>query len=490
MNKSTLSSLAALLATAVAAHGQIVWTGETGTGADPDSGNWSDAGNWDPSAPTSGPTTALSFSNTDPANPEYTSTLDIGGENNVFDVNQMTFNNNATSGNDVGIFIERTDNRSLRFTGANPSLIQNGSRRSEIRVPILFDPTSGDSIISGNGDGFLVVGAGGSVDAGTHGTLTKNGSSTFFFNVSSGGFSADRIIVNDGRFGFDGRLGQHSGVIVEVYGSGSYGLLGHGGDGFTIGGAIGDGWLRNQTNQDRAMGINVEEGGNYEFNGTITDSRIRNVRIGGEGTQIFGNGAEVSRDVLVGSTSQTSEVSLSGGNLAISGTVTGGGTTYVGDGGTLSGDGTWERALVVEDGGTLSPGASTGTLTVGNTTLLNGFIYNWEFNSFDDTSDLINVLGSLDLTDGQAGTINMIGLGGSDFSEFGGSLAIFTTNGIVGADDGDTLDWIVTLNGVEQSWTATVVGDTVVIPEPSTYAALFGIGALGMVLFLRRRARR
>lgn len=477
--------------------GQIDWTGPSGTVADPNSGNWSDAGNWDPSAPTSGDSTILRFTNTDSSNPAYTSTLDVGAAGSVFDVNQLIFNNNATSGNDVGITINAVDNRSIRLTGDNPSLIQNGSRRSEINAPVLFEPTSGSSIISGDGTGFLVIGSRGVLDAGNAGVLTKNGSGTLFFAWRNDGganqaFIADRVVVNSGNFAFDARANIPTDVIVEVYGSGTYGSVTNGGGGYSVGGVIGDGSLRNQTNQTRTTAINVAEGETYQFNGSITDGRIANVQIGGQGRQVFGNGANITRNVTIGNTSQSSNFTFNDGHLGITGTVTGGGTTYVGNGGTLSGDGIWNRTLIVEAGGTLSPGNSTGTLTVGDTTLLDGFIYNWEFDNLDNSSDLIDILGTLDLTNGQTGTINLIGLNGNDLESFNGNFSLFTTLGIIGAGDGALSGWEVILNGdSDTGWFAAVSGNDIIIaiPEPSTYAAIFGSAAL-LLIFFRRRVKK
>lgn len=171
--------------------------------------------------------------------------------------------------------------------------------------------------------------------------------------------------------------------------------------------------------------------------------------------------------------------------------------------GTLAGTGSVTQALLTVGGAmtlspgmhgaTVSPGSETGTLTSNNMRLNDGFIYNWEYRTGNNSSDLFHLLGTLDLNDANTvgTTINVIGLDAQDLQSFGGSLTLFRTDGgVTGAVPGDgILEWTVSVDGNTNSgWFAQVQGDDIVlaIPEPGTLL-LLGFAVALLMQFRRHR---
>ncbi|WP_430514112.1 autotransporter domain-containing protein [Pannonibacter phragmitetus] len=133
---------------------------------------------------------------------------------------------------------------------------------------------------------------------------------------------------------------------------------------------------------------------------------------------------------------------VSGGSLLVNGTLGSGSSLLeVASGGTLGGTGTVGGAATVQSGGTLSPGASPGTLTVnGNLTLEAGSTTLFELNTPNvaggATNDFISVGGNLTLGGalqaqvGSAGYYNLFGYGGS----LSGTFASTNVTGVTGAN--------------------------------------------------------
>jgi hypothetical protein len=163
--------------------------------------------------------------------------------------------------------------------------------------------------------------------------------------------------------------------------------------------------------------------------------------------------------------------------------------------------------------GTLAPGHSPGTLTVdGNTTWNGGATYLWEINDANGAAgsayDLVSIFGTLtlaatpeskfklslaSLTAGnEAGT-----LAGFDAAQDYTYTIASASGGILGFDAGKfTIDSSGFTNALAGGlWSLAVTGNDLTlnfaaasaVPEPSTYAALAGLGALGLALYRRRR---
>jgi autotransporter-associated beta strand protein len=202
---------------------------------------------------------------------------------------------------------------------------------------------------------------------------------------------------------------------------------------------------------------------------------------------------------------------VTGGLLNVNGSV---GSVTVSSGGSLGGSGTTGSLLV---SGTLTPGNSPGNLNTGSQTWFNGANYNWQI--FDATGsagsgyDLLNISGSLDLSNLTAGGfgINMWSLSGINPDVNGNATNFNAANnyswilaqaaaGITGFEATDFSIFTSAANGtagfsntLDGALSIAVDGNNLVlnyqaVPEPSTYT-LLGLGVVGMLITLRRRAR-
>jgi hypothetical protein len=152
--------------------------------------------------------------------------------------------------------------------------------------------------------------------------------------------------------------------------------------------------------------------------------------------------------------------------------------------GGLGGSGIFSAGTLSVVGGVVSPGSSPGTLAlVGNTTFSSATVFNFELGRL--AQDLITVNGNLTL----AGTFNLTPL----YDLVTGSYPLFTYTGSL-TNLGLTLGTLgpgITSAAFYTDLSNRVVGVNLIavsaIPEPSTYAALLGLGVLAFA-FARRRA--
>ena len=174
-------------------------------------------------------------------------------------------------------------------------------------------------------------------------------------------------------------------------------------------------------------------------------------------------------------------ISLSAGKLLVDGSLANAPIT-VASGAVLGGTGTVGQ-VTVKSGGHLAPGDSIGMLTLTNSlTLASGALLDFDLASLD-ASDLISMPSSTLMLDGQ------------QFSDFlfvpqaGFESGVYT---LIDAGDiqgslGDNLSG--TIGGLN-AWISTSDGNLLltVVPEPSTIV-LFGIGAIGVFAYVRRRRK-
>jgi fibronectin-binding autotransporter adhesin len=193
--------------------------------------------------------------------------------------------------------------------------------------------------------------------------------------------------------------------------------------------------------------------------------------------------------ILSGSNSYTGTTSVNAGTLLVNG-ANGASVVTVADGATLGGSGSFTGLTTIQSGAHLAPGNSPGTLTFsGGLTLNTGSILDFELGT---SRDLIAVTGGI-LT-GPSGTggviLNLSNSGGFAAGTY--TLFDFTTGGTTTSDFeatdfalGSTISgftYSLALSGNSLQLTASA------IPEPSTYAALAGLAALGLA-FYRKRVR-
>jgi autotransporter-associated beta strand protein len=261
------------------------------------------------------------------------------------------------------------------------------------------------------------------------------------------------------------------------------------GNGATYGGttvrnlSINGGTLRNLAGDDLSL------------NGVANTATGRiNVIAGASGATF---NADASRTITLGTNTRldgSGAVTKSGdGTLVINGAS----STYTGtlsvNAGTLGGETSLGGNVTIGASGTLAPGNSPGTMTVAGDVTIAG-TYAYEFNDTGDLADLVNVGGTLTLTDGAVTWDNL----GSYV--LGQKFTLFAYDGLVGtfsgyAANGDyTLDgglWFLNYNDT----TAGLNGGTndggvnsgfvtiTAVPEPS--AALLAV--IGLLALLRRR---
>lgn len=303
-------------------------------------------------------------------------------------------------------------------------------------------------------------------NSGFTGTLTNTESNTFFTSATASSASA-AYVVNAGNL-----ANTTAGVVTQNLGelSGTGGQVGNN----VAGGAV--------TYSIGALNTSTT------FSGNIVDS------VGGGGTTSLikvGSGTLT----LAGNNSYTGPTQVDGGELIVTGTLSGSAVT-IGTGGTLSGNGvvtTNNQNILLTAGSVLSPGTSPGNLTVNTGTGsldISGAVtgsataaLDWEIDSTPALSDLVTLAGTLDIGSGV--------LEWDDFNFTPGSLSngvitLIDTNSPITGSLGTTvsgslgagLEGVLSIGGSGTDLVLTVV------PEPGS-AAL----ALAALAGLARRRR-
>ncbi|MDT8390707.1 MAG: autotransporter-associated beta strand repeat-containing protein [Lentisphaeria bacterium] len=393
----------------------------------------------------------------------------------------------VTLGADVSAF-------SVNFTANGYDIAQDGGGLYDLTV------LNGGIIV---GDGLSAKisaplgGTSGLTKSGT-GTLVLTGTNTYTGGTS---VSAGTLQLGDGTT--DGTLGggdvSNSGVLsfnvagsqtvgANITGAGSLAKAGAGtltltgtndySGGTTISAgkvlAGGDGHLG-------TGGVAIGATGELEYTGSATIPTLS-----GSGTLTLSSGtATVSSD-----NSAFSGATNASGTLVVNGAL--GGATTILSGGTLMGAGALSNVTV--NAGTLAPGNSIDTITVGDLTLSGN--YEWEVDA--TSNDLVVVTtalgnGVLDISGDVV--IDITPLSGAYFSS-SQVFTLFTYDGGL-TTDGLASDLSVTYGGIGSKWliqgaTFADTGSAITltgieyIPEPSTII-LAGLGLMGVTFRRRRR---
>jgi fibronectin-binding autotransporter adhesin len=237
----------------------------------------------------------------------------------------------------------------------------------------------------------------------------------------------------------------------------------------------------------RLSGDAMTFGGDWTLTGNRT-VRVDNITTlnGGLVGGSFGFTKSGSGTLTLGGTNTyTGATALNQGTLLVNGAL-GSGAVSVASGATLGGGGTFAGLTTLASGGILAPGTSPGTITFNaGLTLAGGSILNFELGT---TSDLIVVGGGL-LTGPSSGTVTLnfsdsSGFGAGTYTLINYTTASGTSNFSAGSFAlGSTIagfDYALGLSGSTLQLTASA------IPEPSTYAAIFGVGVLAFAVWRRR----
>jgi hypothetical protein len=328
------------------------------------------------------------------------------------------------------------------------------------------------------------------LDAGS-GTITENlkltasdGTSIDFFG-SSVDIDGDNFVIGaqrgNGQMSESGKAytGSVSSLTTLDTGSTSRSI-----DGISF--ASRDDWIIGQTTDGNQV--------------TLTSGDTGTVVSADKAVYIGQNAGSDNNTLVIGGTLTANQINVgatdnTGNTLVIDGNVTA--PVLVAAGSEISGSGTLNGLLTLGSGATLAPGNSPGTLTLASGLTLNaGSFLNFELGNPLGTagvdSDLILITGGT-LSGPTSGlvTINFIDAGGfgvGTYDLINGSAATFANfettdfalgNSIAGYDYSFGLS-----GGILQVTTSYSA-----VPEPSTYAAILGLLALGAVIVRKRRTQ-
>lgn len=354
-----------------------------------------------------------------------------------------------TINGEIDINAATTTNRTLTFNGAG-NVVANGVIKASFP-----DNFSG---LSYNGTGTLTLSAANSYTGNTNvanGTVLLSGNGTL--GASTGG-----INISGGTLNLGGLSRTRTGNIVLSGG--------------------------NLTN-----GTFTKNAGNYD------------VQSGAASAILAGTAGLIKTTAgtatLSGANTYTGATVLDVGTLIVNGSLSTSSTVTVTDTATLSGSGTIGGFTTIESGGTLSPGNSPGVMTFSNgLTLDSGSITNFEINGLTrgTTYDGINITsglttygGTFNLNFGSSiadgNVLSLFALSGSGSA--GAFSAVEATGSYVGSFTNNSGIWSFD-NGLQTLSFSQSTGNLSIVPEPSTYAAIFGALALVGVIAHRRRQKR
>ncbi|MDF7806560.1 chondroitinase-B domain-containing protein [Pontiellaceae bacterium B12219] len=344
-------------------------------------------------------------------------------------------------------FIQPNDGEYTIDSGNNLTSVLNLSGTPTITVA---DFPSGEDyqaqlkvILSGTGfikegPGTLQIG-GGTGSSNTYSGLVTVNDGTLIIRKGSDGIeaiTAGGLLINTGGTVIMPKKRQINDAATVTVAGGALRMVSSGGDTFASL-VLKDGLV-----------VNDDTGNNRELeatssilveSGTIDGNINKTIRLKGsggltkttDGTVVLGSGFQGQYYGLT---------SIDGGTLILNGVIEDSYRVDVNSGGTLGGSGEVENSVKVNSGGTLSPGESIGTLTVGELTLKAGSTTIMEVNASSATSDLVTW--SDDAT--YAGDLQVNNLSGTLTS--GQNFQIFSAGGSGSFDSitpepGDGLAW-------------------------------------------------
>lgn len=373
--------------------------------------------------------------------------------------NNMKFT--ASSGNSTSLTF--TNNSTVTSGSSGGRTITNG----DANLAILF---SGSLDISSStaGNGVTFAGAGSTTvngavfnGSGQLRTLDKSGAGTLTLNGDNS-YGGNTTINGTGMVLINGNTSASTGA-VNVGSSATLGGLG------TVGGAV----TLSSSSSIGSTGNTLALASSLTTTGTNTLNASSTVNVAGGTT-------------------------ISAGTFNVNGTL--GSALTVNSGATLKGNGAISGAATIN--GVLAPGASPGILSFdssltlgGNTTMeINGTTRGTQYDGIN-TTGLLTYGGTLTMSFGapaSAGTtFDLFQIGGGSTGSFSnvsiaGSYTLTSLTNSSGIWTGDDTTNLLSF-AFDQSTGDLVISAYSAIPEPSTFAAIAGLGVLGLGTTRRRR---
>jgi autotransporter-associated beta strand protein len=462
----------------------------------------------------------------------------------VFEAEQGTTNVTGTLNTTAGVIVAKTNpgtagrTSTLNWSGSGTVAQGNSSfiiNDGGLNTTGTLNVTEGSLTIgTGAGDGgrFVIGGKGAGIAAVSGGTLTLSAAK----EVSIGSF-----------FQYGGNNGNGtltlSGGTFEAQGTSAAFFVGYGQTAASAGGAFAGTGTLNLNGGTLLTGRNLTTGpgatGTLNFNGGTLKAGANNsnwvrvtTRLGNAGATIDTNGYDVTITqaleangtggltktgsgllTLTATNTYTGATTVTDGTLILNGSTHASSALTVESAGTLGGSGTVNGSATIA--GTHSPGNSPGIQTFANGLTYNtGATVNWELSASTATQgdptpvfDQVIVNGS-GLNFAGATTLNLqfnaagsTVAWGDSFWNSNRSWTIYDNASVSGLGNLslNTSNWADSSGGLfdtlrpDASFSLALQGSDVVlnytaIPEPSTYAALLGVLALGIAAWRRRRA--
>ncbi|MBB5030771.1 hypothetical protein [Prosthecobacter vanneervenii] len=360
--------------------------------------------------------------------------------------------------------------RGITIAGVD-KLITNGGTGSEVDTPIPVQaPYAATTItnqvggqIIGDSDSAIIFSSALSSGfshtiANQAGALIQTGSTTAPAILTA----ADFVTIND-----SGTIdGSSSGKAITMGTAG--GAINVSGGSAVINGNI-DGGNASVTSATFTPGV----GNSFSYSGSM--SNLHDVTIS-TGNVILSGASTYSGSTTVNGTLSVTNTT---------GSATGSGSVLVNSGGVLKGTGSIGGDLSLANGGTLSPGLSAGTLGVGGSlSLVSGSHLAFDLGSI---SDLVNITGALNYTGGGATIFDIVDSGGLT----SGSDYTLLNYGSVSGLSLSNLSFGNTPAGFAGQFTVGTNSLTLhvnAVPEPSR--ALLGAMGLAFIALRRRRLRK
>jgi rhamnogalacturonan endolyase len=228
-------------------------------------------------------------------------------------------------------------------------------------------------------------------------------------NVATATFTGGSSSVEKFTLGFDGAVTAGSATVTINGGTiylGSGGIIKNGGAGLVTNLNFSSGTLGARSDWSTNLSINLPNGGNINFRSADAANVAHNISLNGI---LSGNGGFTKSGAgtlaLRAANTFAGAVAVNGGTLDVDGSIASGNGVAVNSGGTLTGDGSVNRNVVLNSGSILRPGSATTGSALGAASLL------WNADAvfaFDlgSTTNRLTLNGAL--TKGSAGPHNFV----------------------------------------------------------------------------------